>query len=182
MPSAVYDRVHEKWTDQARQYKDVDAHVASFLSESETAAVRFYNPQIAGGPSACERLRTGFREGDGSALDAGFSLLRILAKTETVGKALLSDVTLVSDADAVAEMLEHGGFSPTIRLEGNSNRRTIEPGTVMVAHPLLLQRVLMRSVILVTLSEGDAGCMGLVLNHPLPVKVGNFVNPKGTGN
>ena len=173
-PSSVYNRLSEKWMDQPQQYKNIaDKYVANFLSSTPNSSenIHFYNPQLAGAQSACDALRAGFREtGGGAALDTGFILLRILTETETVARELmLSSQDEVLEVDKLAEK---NGFPAELVFE---HCDSVSQGSVLLAHPLLLQDGLMRAAILLTMADPGDGCIGLVLNHPLPVKVGELV-------
>lgn len=172
-----YDRIETKWVplDNVRDANDEVATALRVLAKVHCSGGMFWLPNSTKF-SLSQMLSHHFREKTSSVgtlnqqqrLDLAFSVFRYLSRCSRLG-TLLTKVD--DDLESLsAEVESNGGdelFSST----------ALEPGSILIAHPMLYQNPLTQSILLIVSHSVEEGTLGLVVNSPMNCLLGAKVSP-----
>lgn len=120
------------------------------------------------------------------SIDAGFLASRCLDANEQLATSIIPRDVLFPELSECKEPPAPAAWWPDAalklskRLQGSALRDKLAQGTLLVAHPLLLQSTLTRSLVLVCEHDGQ-GDVGLVVNRPTTVTLRDGLEKREEG-
>jgi putative transcriptional regulator len=153
----IYDREVNEWLDLEPLTKEASDCYDSFAEQFFSNGL-FYKPEVSLEVLIQQAFHnvSGQKFDSGQRLDAAFMALRQLGSNSA-----FSENVLLQPSDIEQELVATPDSFKNLDLNDG-----LEPGKYLVAHPLLFQPVLWRSVILLCQYAENGGALGVVMNRP----------------